>query len=51
MAHQKYIFCCSDKKKIGVILIHAHWTAIMLAVVTFLFDNAREKRSVPLKVR
>ena len=38
-----------QKKKIGVTLIYSHWTAIVvLAVVIFLFDNQREKRSVPL---
>ena len=32
-----------------MILIHAHQMAIVvLAVVIFLFDNPREKRSVPL---
>ena len=40
-------------KKIGMILTHLCQTAIVvLAVVIFLFDNIREKRSVPLtKVR
>ena len=33
---KKYIFCQSDKK-IGIILIHSHWTAIVvLAVIVFL---------------
>ena len=36
-------------KKIGVILIHSHWTAIVvLDVVILVFDNLREKRSMPL---
>ena len=35
--------------KIGVILTHSHWTAIVvLAIVIFSFANLREKRSVPL---
>ena len=42
------IFCRSDKKKKSKILIHPHWTAIVvLAVVIFSFDDLREKRSVP----
>ena len=41
------IFFADLTKKIGLILIHAHWTAVVgLAVVIFLFDNLREKRSV-----
>ena len=45
---KKYIFCQSDKK-IGIILINSHLMAIVvLAVVIFLFDNLREKGSVPL---
>ena len=33
----------------GIILIHSHQMAIvMLAIVIFLFDNLREKESVPL---
>ena len=36
-------------KTIGISLIHSHRTAIVvLAVVISLFDNLREKRSVPL---
>ena len=32
---KKYIFCQSDKK-IGIILIHSHWTAVVvLATATF----------------
>ena len=45
---KKYIFCQSHKK-LGVILIHLHQTAIIvLAVVILEFDNRGEKRSVPL---
>ena len=35
-------------KQLGIILVHSHWMAIVLAVVMFLFDNLREKRSVLL---
>ena len=36
-------------KKIGIILIHSYQMAsVVLAVVIFLCDNLREKRSVPL---
>ena len=36
-------------KKIGIILIHSHQTAIVVfaVVIFFQFDNVREKRSVP----
>ena len=38
-----------EKKKTGVILIHSHQKpVVVLAVVTFLFNNLRDKRSVPL---
>ena len=49
MAHQKIYFCLRQKR-ISIILIYAHQMAIvMLAlVIFFLFDNLREKRSVPL---
>lgn len=39
---KKYVtfFCRFDKKKIGTVLIHSHWTAIVvLAIVIFLFDS------------
>ena len=43
------IFFANLTKKIDSILVHSHWMAIVvLAVVIFLFDNLREKRSVPL---
>ena len=43
-----YIFA-NLAQKTGIILIHLHWTAIVLLVlVIFLFDNLRAKRSVPL---
>ena len=43
-----YIFCQSDKK-VRVILIHSHQTAIVvLMTVPFLFDNLRKKRSESL---
>lgn len=46
---QKYVFFANLKGKKGVVLNHSHWTAIVvLAVVRFLFDNFREKRSVAL---
>ena len=36
-------------EKVGIILIHSHQTAIVvLALIICLFDNLREKRSVPL---
>ena len=42
------MFCRSDRK-IDIILIHSHQMAIVvLAVVIFLFDHLREKRSVAL---
>ena len=45
------IFCQSDKK-IGIILMYSHQMAIVvLAVVIFLFDNLRGKRSVSLSSR
>ena len=37
------------KKNVGIILIHSHWSAVVvLVIVLFLFENLREKRSVPL---
>ena len=53
LRHTKKIYFCWSDQKIGIILIHSHQVAIaVLAVVTFLFDSLREKRSVPLtKVR
>ena len=43
-----YIFCQSDKI-ISIILTHLHLMAVVvLAVVIFLFENLREKRSVAL---
>lgn len=43
-----YISCWSDKKT-GIMLIHSHYITIVLAVaICFLFDNMKEKRSVPL---
>ena len=30
MTPQKYI-CCQPEEKIGIILIHSHWTAIVLS--------------------
>lgn len=46
---KKKYFCQSERKKKGIVLNHSHWTAIVvLAVVRFLFDNFREKRSVAL---
>ena len=43
---KKYVFV-DPTEKIGIILIHSHQT-VMLAVVIFLYDNLREKRSIPL---
>ena len=49
VTHQQYTFYHSDQR-IGKILIHSHWTAIVvLAVVIFLFHNPREKKSVSLR--
>ena len=46
---KKHILFFANLTKIGIILVHSHRTAfVMLAVVIFLFDNLREKRSVPL---
>ena len=39
---------CQSVPKIGILLILSHQTAIVLALVIFLFDSLREKRSVPL---
>ena len=45
---KNYIFCQSDQK-IGIIVIHSVWTAIVvLAAVIFVFYNLREKGSVSL---
>ena len=44
-----YITFFVDLTKIGIILIHSHWAAIVVwAVVIFLLDNLVEKRSVEL---
>lgn len=50
VAYQKkcIIFFASLTKKIAIILIYSHQTAVLLAVVMFLFDYLSEKRSVPL---
>ena len=37
-----------SKIQVGVILIHSHWTAVVLAVVMFLSDSLGEQRAVPL---
>ena len=34
-------------KKIGIILVHSHWTAIVSVVVKFLFDTKEKDVSVP----
>ena len=45
LQHTKNIYICADLPKIGIILIHSHWTAIVvLTVVILKFDNPREKR-------
>ena len=45
---KKYVFA-NPTKIIGIILIHSHHMAIIvLAVIIFLLDNLREKRSVPI---
>ena len=42
---KKYTFCQYDKKP-GIFKIHSHQTAtVVLAVVIFLFENLREKKS------
>ena len=47
LQHTKIFFFQSDKK-IAIILIHSHWTAVIVvsAVVGFLFANQRENKSV-----
>ena len=33
--------------KVGIILIHSHWVAIVvLAVIIFIFDDLRQKKSM-----
>ena len=45
----KNVYFCWSDPKIGINLIHAPQTAIVvLAVVVFIMDNLREKSSVPL---
>ena len=44
----KNVFFADLTQKIGMILIHLYQTAMVVFVVTFLFDNLREKRPVPL---
>ena len=45
--HTKYIYFFAELTKTGIILIASHWTAtVVLAVVIFLSDSLREKRSV-----
>ena len=50
MAHQKTFFADLTKNKfVFFFIIHSYQVAIVvLVIVTFQFDNLREKRSVPL---
>lgn len=36
------MFCLSDKL-VGLIFVHSRQIAIVLAIISFLFDNLREK--------
>lgn len=41
----KYIICFANPAKIGLTFIRSHCTAIVLAIVSFVYNNVSENRS------